>query len=93
MRRAFRDSGMEGRLRLAFTDCLGPCSEANVVFVYLAGRPLWMRRVNDVDTFTTILDWARTALDAKDSPLSPALAARSFTWTGGGEGPTPPIEC
>lgn len=61
MRRAFRDSGMQGRLRLAFTDCLGPCSEANVVFLYLAGRPLWLRRVNNVDVFRRALDWARAA--------------------------------
>lgn len=91
MRRAFRDSGVEGRLRLAFTDCLGPCSEANVVFVYLAGRPIWLRRVNDVGAFTRILDWARAALDGGDGRLPSALAARSFTWTGGGEGPSPPF--
>jgi (2Fe-2S) ferredoxin len=92
MRRAFRDSGVEGRLRLAFTDCLGPCSEANVVFVYLAGRPLWLRRVNDVHAFTRILAWARAALDDGDATLPPPLAERSFTWTGGGKGPPPPLE-
>jgi hypothetical protein len=92
MRRAFRDSGAEGRLRLAFTDCLGPCSEANVVFLYLAGRPLWLRRVNHIEAFATILGWARDALDGGDQRLPPALAARSFTWTGGGEGPSPPID-
>jgi hypothetical protein len=92
MRRAFRDSGVEGRLRLAFTDCLGPCSEANVVFVYLAGRPLWLRRVNDVHAFAGILAWARAARDDGDSTLPPPLAARSFAWTGGGQGPPPPLE-
>lgn len=91
MRRAFREGGLSGRLRLAFTDCLGPCSEANVIFVYLGGRPVWLRRVNDIDAFTALLDWARNALDGADPPLPAALAARSFTWTGGGEGPEPPI--
>jgi (2Fe-2S) ferredoxin len=91
MRRALGDSGLEGRLRLAFTDCLGPCSEANVVFLYLAGRPIWLRRVNDVDAFARILDWAREALDGGDSALPSTLAARSFTWAGGGEGPAPPL--
>ena len=91
MRRAFRESGLEGRVRLAFTDCLGPCSEANVVFLYLDGRPIWLRRVNDVDAFTQILDWARGALDGGDRRLSSALATRSFAWTGGGEGPAPPL--
>ena len=92
MRRAFRDSGLEGRLRLAFTDCLGPCSEANVVFLYLSGRPLWLRRVNDVHAFTAILAWARGVLDENIWRLSPALVTRTFTWTGGGEGPPPPID-
>lgn len=92
MRRAFRAAGVEGRLRLAFTDCLGPCSEANVVFLYLAGRPVWLRRVNDVEVFATLLAWARAELDGAQHALPPALAARSFSWTGGGAGPPPPIE-
>ena len=91
MRRAFREAGVAGRLRLAFTDCLGPCSEANVVFLYLAGRPIWLRRVNELETFAALLAWARQALDGDARPLPAALAARSFAWTGGGEGPTPPI--
>ena len=92
MRRAFRESGMQGRLRLAFTDCLGPCSEANVVFLYLAGRPIWLRRVNDVEAFRRVLEWAQSALDGGDGRLPAPLATRSFAWIGGGEGPTPPIE-
>jgi hypothetical protein len=92
MRRAFRESGLEGRLRLAFTDCLGPCSEANVVFLYLAGRPLWLRRVNDVAAFGAILAWAHATLDGGDDRLPAPLAVRSFTWTGGGEGPAPPLD-
>ena len=84
---------MEGRLRLAFTDCLGPCSEANVVFLYLPGRPIWLRRVNDVDTFRGVLDWARSALDdGGGGPLPATLATRSFAWAGSDEGPAPPIE-
>ena len=92
MRRAFREAGVDGRLRLAFTDCLGPCSEANVVFLYLAGRPIWLRRVNDAERFATLLEWARHALDGSAPTLPPALATLSFTWTGGGVGPAPPIE-
>jgi hypothetical protein len=91
MRRAFRDAGVDGRLRLAFTDCLGPCSEANVVFLYLAGRPVWLRRVNDVEPFAALLAWVRETLDGAQPALPPALAARSFTWTGVGHGPAPPI--
>jgi len=92
MRRAFREAGVDGRLRLAFTDCLGPCSEANVVFLYLGGRPVWLRRVNDAERFAALLDWARKTLDGGEPTLPPALASQSFTWTGGGFGPAPPIE-
>lgn len=92
MRRAFRDSGLDGRVRLAFTDCLGPCSEANVVFVYLQGRPVWLRRVNTAEPFAALLAWARDALDSTGGALPASVASRSFTWTGGGEGPHPPID-
>ena len=94
MRRAFRRAGLDGVARLAFADCLGPCSEANVVFVYLDGRPTWLRRINDGAIFVELLDHVRSAL-APGSPgmeLPPALRGRSFRWTGGGSGPEPPID-
>jgi (2Fe-2S) ferredoxin len=91
MRRAFRDSGLGGRLRLAFTDCLGPCSEANVVFLYLHGRPLWLRRVNSPEAFGAVLEYARDA--AEGGPVAPpaALARLAFAWTGAAVGPVPPV--
>jgi hypothetical protein len=92
MRRAFRHAGLDGGARLAFSDCLGPCSEANVIFLYLGGRPVWLRRINSVEPFEILLGWLRGVLDGADSTLPTALADRAFAWTGGGEGPAPPIE-
>jgi hypothetical protein len=92
MRRAFRLAGLDGRARLAFSDCLGPCSEANVVFLYVEGRPIWLRRINAVEPFASLLDWLRAALDGGGQLLPPSLAERAFAWTGGGEGPSPPID-
>ncbi|HEV8617039.1 MAG TPA: (2Fe-2S) ferredoxin domain-containing protein [Methylomirabilota bacterium] len=89
MRRTFRESGLDGRVRLAFTDCLGPCSEANVVFLYLEGRPHWFRRMNTIEPFAALLHWTRDR--AGDTPLPTPLASRSFAWTGGGLGPEPPV--
>ena len=80
------------RVRLAFTDCLGPCSEANVIFVYLHGRPLWFRRMNTPDLVTTLLDYSRAAADGNTPSLPAEFATRSFAWTGGGLGPAPPVE-
>ena len=90
IRRAYRASGLEGRVRMAFSECLGPCSEANVVMLYLHGRPLWFRRINSVETFGEILDYAAKAADGSGE-LPAALTSRSFSWTGGGIGPEPPI--
>ena len=78
-------------MRLAFTDCLGPCSEANVVFVYLDGRSVWLRRVNSDETFATLLAWLRDALAGGGGDLPEPLGARAFAWTGGGPGPEPPL--
>jgi len=83
---------LDGVARVAFTDCLGPCSEANVIFVYLDGRPLWLRRMNHEALYDQFFAWLRVALlDGGAPPLPPALAERSFEWTGGGTGPAPPI--
>ncbi len=91
-RRAYKSSELGGRVRLAFTDCLGPCSESNVVFVYLHGQPLWFRRVNSPDAFTAVLDYARAALTDPACPLPDGLRALSFSWMGGGAGPAPPVQ-
>jgi len=88
-RRAFDAAGLQGRVRFAFSECLGPCSEANVVFVYLHQRALWFKRVNTLDLFEKLLAYVRTAVDAPGAPLPEELAARSFSWTGGGLGPAP----
>ena len=90
-RRAFRRSGLDGRVRLAFTECLGPCSEANVVFFYLRGHPLWFRRMNSPELIAALADYARAAVNAGDDALPAALADRSFAWTGGGIGPEPRV--
>jgi len=92
MRRTFRQAGLGGRVRLAFSDCLGPCSEANVVFLYLDGRPYWLRRINSVEPFAALLDWLRAILDGGGRGLPSVLAERVFAWTGGGDGPEPPID-
>jgi (2Fe-2S) ferredoxin len=91
-RRAYRASSVIGSLRLSFTDCLGPCSEANVVFLYLRGRPLWFRRMNSPDLFADLLAYAGAALHDQHVPLPESLAIRSFSWAGGGLGPEPPVE-
>jgi hypothetical protein len=62
------------------------------VFVYCEGRPLWLRRINTVEPFAALLDWLRGALDGGPGALPPPLAARTFAWTGGGEGPSPPVD-
>ena len=92
MRRVFRHAGLQGRVRLAFTDCLGPCSEANVICVFLDGRPVWLRRMNTIEPFAGLLDWLRAVLDDRARALPPSLAGREFAWTGSATGRIPPID-
>lgn len=90
-RRFFKASGLAGRVQLTFTGCLGPCSEANVVFLYLPDRPLWFRRMNVPELFADLLAYSREVIEGRAAPLPRSLASRSFSWTGGGLGPAPPI--
>ena len=92
LRRLHKASGLDGRVRLAFTDCLGPCSEANVVLLYLHGRPLWFRRMNTPELVEALLAYASASTAGDDPALPAALATRSFSWTGGGIGPVPPVD-
>ena len=69
-RRVFDAAGLQGRVRFAFSECLGPCSEANVVFVYLNGRPLWFRRINTPELFESLLAYVRTAVEAPGATVA-----------------------
>jgi (2Fe-2S) ferredoxin len=91
MRRLHKASGLAGQVRLSISDCLGPCSEANVVFVYVNGRALWFRRVNSPDLADELLRYVGGAAADPARPLPPRLAQHSFTWAGGGMGPEPPV--
>lgn len=92
MRLTYKSADLVGLVRLAFTDCLGPCSEANVVFLYLRGRPLWFRRMNSPQLFEDLLAYVRDALHDHDARLPESLAGRSFSWARSGVGPEPPVE-
>ena len=76
---------------MAFTECLGPCSESNVMFLYLGGRPVWLRRLNTPELVARALRFADEATRHGVLELPAELRAHSFTWTGGGIGPEPPV--
>ena len=93
IRRRMKTAALDGMARIAFTDCLGPCSEANVLFLFLDGRPLWLRRMNTELLYDAFFAWLRDALSDGAAPALPSvLRAHSFTWTGGGKGPAPPMQ-
>jgi (2Fe-2S) ferredoxin len=90
-RRLFKASGLAGQVRLSITDCLGPCSEANVVFVYVNGQAFWFRRMNSPELFAELLRHVGDVLADPTSRLPSPLLAHSFSWAGGGTGPAPPV--
>ncbi|MFB4309578.1 hypothetical protein [Actinomadura sp. GTD37] len=52
-------------VRLRYTDCLGPCTQANVIVVNpsakgraAGGRAAWLGRILDVDAVDDITTWA-----------------------------------
>jgi len=42
--------------------------------------------------FAALLDWLRAVFDGGGRGLPPVLAKRAFAWTGGADGPEPPID-
>ena len=92
LRRLYKASGLDGRVRLAFTDCLGPCSEANVILLYLHGQPRWFCRMNGPELIAALLYYSGKAALGDVPPLPAELVTRSFSWTGGGVGPAPPVD-
>ena len=80
-RKAFEASGLSGRVRMAFTECLGPCSESNVVFLYLQAAPVWLRRVNTPELFAGALRYANEA--TRNGAVEPPRASAAFVLVDG----------
>ena len=90
-RRLHKASELSGQVRLSISDCLGPCSEANVVFVCVNGRTLWFRRMNSPELFAELLRYVGEVAADPTRTLPATLAPHSFSWAGGGTGPEPPV--
>jgi hypothetical protein len=90
-RRADRASGVPGGVRLSSTEDLGPCREADVVFLPIRGCSPWWQRKESPERFVDRLPDASAPLRDRDWPLPTALAPRSFG-EAGGAGPTSPVE-
>ena len=61
------------------------------MLLYLRGQPLWFRRMNAPELLEALLAYARGMANGDAPPLPAGLASRSFSWTGVGLGPEPPI--
>jgi hypothetical protein len=65
---------------------------SDVLFVYLDGTPLWLRRMNTEPLYDAFFTWLRDTLtNGAMARLPASLTARSFRWTGGRLGPDPPV--
>jgi hypothetical protein len=91
VRRIHKTSELVGQVTLSISDCRGPCSEANVVFVYMNGRARWFRRMNSPELVSELLRYIGDAMADLTRPLPPRLAQHSFAWAGGGVGREPPV--
>ena len=70
--------GLGDALNLSFSSCLGPCSAANVVYLRLDGRSLWLGSLDNApQSISSLLGYIEQALHSvTPPPLTSDLARR-----------------
>ncbi|MGQ9896297.1 MAG: hypothetical protein ACUVR8_01860 [Acidobacteriota bacterium] len=71
--------GLQLRIHLTVTGCLGPCQLANVILILFGGETVWLHSINDEATVRLVFDYLESMLaSGRYLPPSGALAARHF---------------
>ena len=61
--------------RLRFVDCLGPCEQANLAVVKVAGETVWLAGLSSIAEYEALADWAAQAGAAATLAALPAVLA------------------
>ncbi|MEK7866351.1 MAG: hypothetical protein AAB434_06675 [Planctomycetota bacterium] len=73
---------LKDRAYVTLTNCLGPCEEGNICFLYANGQGTWFRGMNTDPLVRGLMDYLDQVTQSKSCPSPPEpLASQVFTRT------------
>ena len=59
LRRAWKENDLEEHVKLTISGCLGPCKMNNVSLITAGTDRIWLGKLNDIEYYEAIVDWAK----------------------------------
>jgi cobaltochelatase CobN len=64
LKQEWRKRGILKKVQLTVSNCLGPCDLPNVVRISDAGRDTWLGKVERIEQYQALVDWAAESMVA-----------------------------
>ena len=82
LKSAWEEHSIGETVQLNITTCLGPCSMNNVSLLKTASRSIWLGKLNTLQHFENLIDWAKAITEGEQFPVVPDnLAPNRFVPT------------
>ena len=79
LKSAWQEHNIGETVQLNITSCLGPCSMNNVSLLKTASRSIWLGKLNTLQHFEDLIDWAKSIPKGEQFPVVPEnLATNRF---------------
>ena len=79
LRSAWKENGLDDHVKLTISGCLGPCKMNNVSLITAGAERIWLGKLNDIEYYESIVDWAiEIAKDTSEIKLPKNLAKLQF---------------
>ena len=76
LRSAWKENELKEQVKLTISGCLGPCKMNNVSLITSGSERIWLGKLNDIEYYEAIVDWAKNIADGSGTLIVPEKLAK-----------------
>ena len=76
LRSAWKENELKEQVKLTISGCLGPCKMNNVSLITSGSERIWLGKMNDIEYYEAIVDWAKDIADGSGKLIVPEKLAK-----------------
>ena len=76
LRSAWKENELKEQVKLTISGCLGPCKMNNVSLITSGSERIWLGKLNDIEYYEAIVDWAKDIADGSGELIVPEKLAK-----------------
>ena len=76
LRTAWKENDLKSQVKLTISGCLGPCKMNNVSLITSGSERIWLGKLNDMEYYEAIVDWAKEIAESSGELVVPDKLAK-----------------